>query len=148
MRLLRRMQYAAPMTADEFRDIALSMPDAIEGAHMRHPDFRVNGRIFASIHSNDSRGMIKLGPEEQAALLREHRATFTPSAGAWGRQGCTDVLLGAADQRAVRTAMLLAWERTTALPPARTRKSAANSKRRPGAPKATAGTARRRSSAK
>ena len=118
------MRYAARMTADAFRDIALSMPGAIEGAHMGHPDFRVNGRIFASLHSGDSRGMIKLSPEEQDALLQEHRATFTPSAGAWGRQGCTDVLLGAADERAVRTAMLLAWERTMVLPPAKTKRSA------------------------
>ncbi len=102
----------------------MGLPGAIEGAHMGHPDFRVNGRIFASLHSSDSRGMIKLAPEEQDALLREHRATFTPSPGAWGRQGCTDVLLGTADQRAVRTAMLLAWERTMALPPAKTRKPA------------------------
>jgi hypothetical protein len=113
------------MTADAFRDIALGMPGAIERAHMGHPDFRVNGRIFASLHSNDRRGMIKLAPEEQDALLREHPATFMPSAGAWGRQGCTDVRLEAADERAVRAAMLLAWERTAALPAARARKPAA-----------------------
>jgi hypothetical protein len=104
------------MTADDFRHIALSMPGAMEGAHMGHPDFRVNGRIFASLHTNDSRGMVSLAADEQEQLLREHQAMFVPSSGAWGRQGCTDVKLDRADARAVRGAMILAWERTAALP--------------------------------
>lgn len=112
------------MTADGFRRIALSMHDAIEGAHMGHPDFRVNGRIFASLHSGDRFGMVKLAPEEQQELLREHPATFEPSSGAWGREGCTNVRLEVADETAVRGAILLAWERTAAAPPARRRGTA------------------------
>ena len=52
------------MTPDGFRKVALAMQDAIEGAHMGHPDFRANGRIFASLHSGDRTGMVKLTPEE------------------------------------------------------------------------------------
>jgi hypothetical protein len=99
----------ASMTADEFRELALNLDGVVEQAHMGHPDFRANGRIFASLHSNDTKGMVKLTPEEQRELLRANPGTFEPSAGAWGRQGCTNVLLHRADVAAVRGALLLAW---------------------------------------
>jgi hypothetical protein len=98
------------MTPDSFRRVALSMQDAVEGAHMGHPDFRANGRIFASLHTGDKTGMVKLMPDEQAVFLREHPDMFEPSAGAWGRQGCTNVILAAADVPTLRSAMSLAWE--------------------------------------
>jgi hypothetical protein len=110
------------MTADDFREIVQALDGAAEGAHMGHPDFRANGRIFASLHSDDRFGMVKLTPGEQAVLLREHPKTFEPSAGAWGRQGCTDVRLDAADARTLRQAMTLAWERIVAKPPVKPRK--------------------------
>ena len=110
------------MTADDFRDLALSMQDAIESAHMGHPDFRANGRIFATLHSNDRFGMVKLEPDEQRALMRRHPKMFEPSAGAWGRQGCTNVRLEAADVATVRGAIMLAWEHVATLPPPRTKK--------------------------
>jgi hypothetical protein len=97
------------MTAAAFRGIALAMNDAIEGAHMGHPDFRVNGRIFASLHADGQWGMVKLTPEEQDAFVSEHPKTFKPENGAWGRQGCTAVRLDAADEDAVGEAMTLAW---------------------------------------
>jgi hypothetical protein len=107
------------MTADDFRDIALSMQGAIEGAHMGHPDFRVNGKIFATLQADEQRGMVKVAPEEQKVLLREHPKAFTPASGAWGRQGCTMVQLDAAGAATVRGAMILAWEGTTATPPSK-----------------------------
>jgi hypothetical protein len=113
------------MTADDFREIVLALDGAAEGAHMGHPDFRANGRIFASLHSEDRYGMVKLTPEEQAVFLREHPKTFEPSAGAWGRQGCTNVTLSAANRPAVRAAVKLAFAGILALPPARPRKKAA-----------------------
>lgn len=113
------------MTEDDFRALALSLRDAIEGSHMGHPDFRANGRIFASLHGNGSTGMVKLSAEEQAAVMAEHARVFSPSSGAWGRQGCTNVLLAAATVRSVRGAMLLAWERAVAAPPARPRGASA-----------------------
>ena len=51
--------------ANDFRRIALGMEGAVEGAHMGHPDFRANGRIFATLHADDQWGMVKLTPGEQ-----------------------------------------------------------------------------------
>lgn len=98
------------MTADDFRDLALSMPDAVEGAHMGHPDFRANGRIFATLHPDDQWGMVKLAPAEQHEFMRLHPGMFVPSSGAWGRQGCTNVRLDAANRTTLRGAMTLAWQ--------------------------------------
>lgn len=104
------------MTPDGFRDIALSLPGAVEGSHMNHPDFRANGRIFASLHGAVPTGMVKLTPEEQAEFLKLRPAMFQPSSGAWGRQGCTNVILAKADARTLRQAMTLAWEGAMAMP--------------------------------
>ena len=110
------------MTPDDFREVALSMQGAVEGAHMNHPDFRANGRIFATLHADDEWGTVMLTPEEQKEFLILRPKMFKPSAGAWGRQGCTDVRLAAADTRTLRQAMTLAWERIVAKPPAKPRK--------------------------
>lgn len=109
------------MTPDGFREVALGLPGAIVGAHMNHPDFRANGRIFASLHTGDATGMVKLTPEEQAEVLKVKPAMFRPSSGAWGRQGCTDVILARADPRTLRQAMTLAWEGVMAKPAAKRR---------------------------
>jgi len=117
------------MTADDFRAIVLALDGAIEGAHMGHADFRANGRIFASLHSEDRAGMVKLTPEEQEVFLREHPESFAPSAGAWGRQGCTNVMLAKANRPAVRAAVKLAFAAIMALPPARPRRKPAVKRR-------------------
>jgi hypothetical protein len=109
------------ITADDFRQLALSMQDAIEGAHMGHPDFRVNGRIFATLHAGDKTGMVKLTPEEQQELMRQKPAMFEPSPGAWGRGGSTTVILKAADIATIRAAMNLAWQQAVAKPPLKKR---------------------------
>ena len=114
------------MTPDEFREIVLALDGAEEGSHMNHPDFRANGRIFASLHSQDRFGMVKLTPEEQVVFLREHPKTFEPSAGAWGRQGSTNVKLATADERAVGAAARLAWEGVMAAPPPKARRRKAS----------------------
>ena len=110
------------MIPDDFREIALSMQGAVEGAHMKHPDFRANGRIFATLHADDEWGTVMLTPDEQTEFLALEPRMFKPSSGAWGRQGCTDVRLAAADTRTLRQAMTLAWERMMAKPPAKPRK--------------------------
>jgi hypothetical protein len=107
------------MTADEFREIALSMHDATEGSHMGHPDFRANGRIFATLSPGERAGMVKVTPDEQRELMHGHPDMFEPSSGAWGRQGCTTVRLEAADRTTIRGAMLLAWEAVVAKAPAK-----------------------------
>jgi hypothetical protein len=91
------------------RRIALGMTGATEGAHMGHPDFRVNGRIFATLHPDDAWGMVKLTPEQQADFIGRDPA-FVPEKGAWGRQGCTAVRLAAVDEETLGEALTLAWQ--------------------------------------
>ena len=98
------------MTGDAFREIALNLEGAVEQSHMRHPDFRVNGRIFATLTADEREGVVMLPPDEQQQLIQDHAAIFKPAAGAWGRQGCTVVHLAKADPREVRAALLLAWQ--------------------------------------
>jgi hypothetical protein len=107
------------LTADEFRHMALAMRGASEGAHMGHPDFRVNGRIFATLHADDTCGMVKLTPEQQERFVQEMPRTFAPENGAWGRQGCTSVRLDLVDEETLGEAMTLAWKNSAATRPAR-----------------------------
>jgi hypothetical protein len=100
------------MTADEFRGLALSLPEASESAHMDHPDFRVRGKIFATLGPGEEWGMVKLTPEQQAAFVRTEPDVFHPASGAWGRRGSTIVRLQAADAASVRQALTLAWRNT------------------------------------
>ena len=97
------------MTADVFRRIALGLNGVSEGAHMGHPDFRLGGKIFATLQSAE-RGMVKLTPEQQARFTSEAAATFEPESGAWGRQGYTRVHLMEADEELVGEAITLAWQ--------------------------------------
>ena len=98
------------MTPNQFRRIALGMNGAVEGSHMDHPDFRANGRIFATLYPDNARGMVKLTPEQQETFMRSDPETFEPAAGAWGRQGCTTVRLSMADEATVGEALTLAWQ--------------------------------------
>jgi hypothetical protein len=109
------------MTADDFREMALALQGAVEGAHMGHPDFRANGRVFASLDKDERTGMVKLEPDEQQQFVREHPGMFEPASGAWGRQGYTTVHLGQARATAVRGAMMLAWQSALAKSPAKKR---------------------------
>ena len=94
------------MTADKFRSLALEISGAIESSHMNHPDFRIEGRIFASLgYPDDDHGMVKLAPEEQQTFLKRAPKVFTPCAGAWGRQGSTSVHLAAAKVDLLRAAL-------------------------------------------
>ena len=98
------------MTPAEFRRIALSFHGAEEKAHMGHPDFRVAGKIFATLGYPDARfGTIMLSPQDQDLLLRRHPKAFAPAAGAWGRSGSTSVLLRLAGRGAVTAALESAW---------------------------------------
>src|SRR5579885_1015232 len=103
------------MTSDAFRRIALALPGAEERAHMQHPDFRVNGKIFATLgYPDETRGMVKLTPEQQFNFVREYPDAFTPVKGAWGLKGCTSVHLAKATAAALKPAMKDAWEQAQA----------------------------------
>src|SRR4030095_15513629 len=94
--ILRRCR----MTAEEFRRMALSLPETIEGSHMGHADFRVAGKVFATLgYPNERYGAAMLTPQDQDLLVRDHPKTFAPAAGAWGACGSTHVLLLGASKR-------------------------------------------------
>jgi len=99
------------MTNAAFRRIALSMPQGKESTHMGHPDFRVEGRIFATLFYQDNIewGMVKLKPEQQRHFVGAKPDVFQPVKGGWGRQGCTQVRLAVADKPSLRSAMFSAW---------------------------------------
>jgi len=99
-----------PCTPSDFRRLTLALPQTEERKHMNHPDFRVAGKIFATLgYPNKERGMVKLTPTQQEEFVAAHPAAFSPVAGAWGRQGCTSVLLAKATKRALKSAILAAW---------------------------------------
>ncbi|HEV8241253.1 MAG TPA: MmcQ/YjbR family DNA-binding protein [Thermoanaerobaculia bacterium] len=101
------------MTADEFRALALSLPEASEQSHMGHPDFRVRGKIFATLgHPDESHAMVKLLHDQQDALTRARPDLFAPVPGGWGRRGATHVLLARADETTALDALEMAWRNT------------------------------------
>ena len=110
------------MNADDFRRIALGMTGAVEGAHMGHPDFRVGGRIFATLHPDLQWGMVNLTPEQQGDFLTSRPDIFEPEKGAWGLQGYTAVRLAAADEDTIGEALTLAWRKCHDKRAPRTRK--------------------------
>jgi hypothetical protein len=98
------------MTSNDFRRLALSLPEASEQTHMDHPDFRVAGKIFATLGYPESGwGMVKLTPIEQEMFMKAQPGVFQPCAGAWGRRGATSVRLKGAKRHTVRRAILAAW---------------------------------------
>ena len=98
------------MTADEFRALALSLPEAVEIGHMGHPDFRVRKKIFATLgYPDDAHGMIKLMPEQQSLFVEREPKVFSPSKGKWGLSGSTLVYLPAAKAKSVRQALAMGW---------------------------------------
>ena len=126
------------MTANDFRRIALGMKDAVESAHMGHPDFRVHGRIFATLHADNEYGMVSLTPDQQQTFIHEYPAAFAPENGAWGRQGCTAVRLEVVDDDALGDAMTLAWRNSASLAPTRRKvKRASPAPKRTSKPKRT-----------
>jgi hypothetical protein len=102
-----------PVTAKDFRNLALAFPETEERSHMHHPDFRVASKIFATLgYPNKAYGMVKLTPEQQEELAHDEPAAFTPVNGAWGRQGATAVHLKSAKKATLRRALEAAWRNT------------------------------------
>jgi hypothetical protein len=100
------------MKATDFRRIALSMPGAMESAHMEHPDFRVGGKIFATLgYPDKDYGMVVLPPEEQKKFVISDPSAFRPAKGAWGLRGSTCIRLEAVDLPTLRRAMEIAWRK-------------------------------------
>jgi hypothetical protein len=99
------------MNASDFRRIALLLEGAEEGSHMGSADFRVGGRIFATLASQDQGyGNLMLSPEQQAAFVAEEPEVFLPVAGGWGRNGATHIRLAAANKDLLSGALHTAWK--------------------------------------
>lgn len=113
------------MKVADFRRIALSMPGAEESSHMGQPDFRVDGRIFATLASaKQGYGNLMLSVEQQASFVEEMPEIFLPIAGGWGRMGMTHIRLAEASQDVLFGALRTAWK-------LRVEKNAKSNKRKP-----------------
>jgi hypothetical protein len=98
------------MTPAAFRKLALSLPETEERQHMNHPDFRVAGKIFATLGYPDrTHGMVKLSPEDQHNFCKDFPEAFIPVKGTWGRRGATSVCLKTVNKDAVGRAIQAAW---------------------------------------
>jgi hypothetical protein len=101
------------MTAAEFRRLALSFPETAESSHMEHPDFRVGGKVFATLGYPSARwAMVKLMPDQQQDFVRAEPEVFVAVKGGWGRRGATNVRLKAVKKAALRKALEAAWRNT------------------------------------
>lgn len=101
------------MTSQDFRRMALSLPETSEQSHMEHPDFRVGGKIFATLgYPRNGWGMVKLTPEQQDTFMKAAPKVFVPVKGGWGRRGATNVILRAATKTSLRSALVAAWRKT------------------------------------
>ncbi len=99
------------MTVADFRRIALSLPGAEEGSHMGSADFRVGGRIFATLASEkQGYGNLMLTPEQQADFVAEQPDVFLPIPGGWGRNGATHIRLARANKDLLEGALRTAWK--------------------------------------
>jgi len=98
------------MTAEDFRRIALSLDGVEEASHMGAADFRVGGRIFATLaHIDQGYGNLMLSPQAQRILIATHPDIFLPVAGGWGRNGATHIRLADADEDRMTEALNIAW---------------------------------------
>jgi hypothetical protein len=100
------------MTPSDFRRLALAMPQVVEGAHMGHADFRVGGKVIATLGYPDDRyGVVMLTPVDQDLVVRDHPRAFAPVPGKWGASGSTRVTLEGAPSDAVAAVLEAAWRR-------------------------------------
>ena len=93
--------------------MALSLPETTEESHMHHPDFRVSGKVFATLgYPDKSWGMVRLTPEQQAKFMAAEPEVFVPVNGGWGRRGATSVFLRGVKSKSMRKALESAWANT------------------------------------
>ena len=102
---------AVVMTPSQFRQLALSFPEATETDSANDHSFRVQGQVFATLFPDDGWGVVKMTPELQAELVREFPTAFETCKGAWGRNGATVVFLNEADEAGVFRALADAWQK-------------------------------------
>lgn len=100
------------MKPADFRRVALSLPEAVEGSHFGNADFRVGGRIFATLSlEKEGYGVLLLSPDEQSGMVDDEPEIFSPVPGGWGRQGSTRVRLAKVNLDILEGALRMAWRR-------------------------------------
>jgi len=99
------------MTLEDFAEMALSFPESVQGSHFDTTDFRVNGKIYATLRPDKQRGVLMLAPGDQAMMRETSEPMFEPLPGYWGEKGATFVILASADPEVVRHAMAMAWRK-------------------------------------
>jgi hypothetical protein len=100
------------VTSAGFRKAALALPDATEGSHFGQADFRVGGKIFATLAlEKEGFGVLGLTPEEQAGMVADAPEIFSPVPGGWGRRGATRVRLAKVPPDVLAGALRMAWRR-------------------------------------
>jgi hypothetical protein len=120
----------AGLGVDDFRRIALSLPGAEESSHMGAADFRVDGRIFATLASaKEGYGNLMLTLEQQRAFVEELPEVFLPIKGGWGRMGMTHIRLAVAHEDVMTGALHTAWKLRVEKNAKAGRKSSARSSR-------------------
>jgi hypothetical protein len=115
---LQALDRADAMNQDKFRVLALGFPEAVEACHFETADFRVRGKIFATLRAADGRAVLKLSPDEQQLVMGTSPGMFEPVKGSWGQKGWTRVALDRADAETVRHAMGMAWRSVAPKTPA------------------------------
>ena len=100
------------MLPEDVRALTRMLPETVEGAHSGNPDFRVGGRIFATLWVDEARLVLRLTRANQVELCEADPDLFTPIDGAWGRRGWTNLDLDPCDEEALRAALLAAWRAT------------------------------------
>ena len=100
------------MRVSDFRRIALSLPEAVEGAHFGNADFRVGGKIFATLAlANEGYGVLLLTPEQQEGMVADEPKIFSPVPNTWGKQGATRLHLAKVSPDILKAALQTAWRR-------------------------------------
>lgn len=100
------------MTGEDVRALARLLPETSEGAHSGNPDFRVGGRVLATLWVEEERVVLRFDPERQDAFCEEKPDLFSPLDGAWGRRGWTNLDLFDCDEETLRASLLTAWRIT------------------------------------
>ena len=109
------MEWVRTMTAADFRRLALSLPDATEGSHFNHADFRIGNKIFATLgYEKEGYGVLLLTPDQQAGMVQDAPDIFSPVPGGWGLKGSTRVHLASVTRDILLAALRTAWQNKAA----------------------------------
>lgn len=97
------------LTIVGFRKLAMDYPDVAELPHFHLASFRINKKIFATLHEKDNRAMVRLSLVDQSVFCTYNNTIFYPVPGAWGKKGATFIDLKNAGKRVCKDALQCAY---------------------------------------